>query len=177
MSETIRSEFIGTAGLTAAALAALLLTLGRTPIARDRIGCRKTTLLYAALVLAQALHAAEEYATGFYIAFPSLLGLAPWPAGFFLALNLTWLAVWTVSAVGLRVGRAVADVPAWFLAIAAIANGLAHPLLAIRAGGYFPGLITSPLLAVGGILLWRRLMEVTAVKWKSGTSGKVEKWK
>src|SRR4030095_12281958 len=135
MSETIRSEFIGTAGLSAAALAALLLTLGRTPVARDRIGRRKTMLLYAALVLAQALHAAEEYATGFYVAFPSLLGLAPWPAGFFLAFNITWLAVWIASAIGLRAGHAVAYFPAWFLAIAAIANGVAPPLPAVPPSG------------------------------------------
>jgi protein-S-isoprenylcysteine O-methyltransferase Ste14 len=161
MSETLRSELVGTAGLSAAALAALLLTLGRTPIARDRIGYRKTTFVFAALVLAQALHAAEEYASAFYVAFPSSLGLAPWPAGFFLAFNLSWLASWIVSTIGLRAGHAVAFFPAWFLAIVAIGNGVAHPLLALRAGGYFPGLVTSPLLAVGGILLWRRLMTIT----------------
>jgi hypothetical protein len=165
MSETLRSELVGTAGLSAAALAALLLTVRRTPVADDRVGRQRTTLVYAALVMAQALHAAEEYATGFYSAFPSMLGLAPWPIGFFLAFNLTWLAVWIASAIGLRAGQAAAYFPAWFLAIAAIGNGVAHPLLAIRAGGYFPGLVTSPLLAVGGILLWRRMVEI---------SGKVE---
>jgi protein-S-isoprenylcysteine O-methyltransferase Ste14 len=161
MSETLRSELLGTTGLSAAALAAVLLTLGRTPVARDRIGRERTTRLYAALVVAQALHAAEEYATGFYVAFPSSLGLAPWPAGFFLTFNLVWLAIWIAAAIGLRAGHHVAHAPVWFLAIAAVANGVAHPLLAIRAGGYFPGLVTSPLLAVGGILLWRRMMEIT----------------
>jgi protein-S-isoprenylcysteine O-methyltransferase Ste14 len=160
MSETIRSELLGTAGLSAAALAALLLTLGRTP-ASNRTARQRTTLVYAALVLAQALHAAEEYATGFYIAFPSSLGLAPWPASFFVTFNVVWLAIWIAAGIGLRAGNHVAHAPVWFLAIAAIANGVAHPLLAIRAGGYFPGLISSPLLAVGGILLWRRMMEIT----------------
>jgi len=171
MSDAVYSEVVGTAGLSAAAFAALLLTLGRTPIASDRIGHHKTTFIFAVLVLAQALHATEEYTTEFYVAFPASLGLAPWSAAFFLAFNLTWLAVWIVSTIGLRTGNAVAFFPAWFLAIAAIANGVAHPLLALRAGGYFPGLATSPLLAVGGVFLWRRLMEETAV------SGKVEKWK
>jgi hypothetical protein len=173
MSETIRSEFIGTAGLTVAALAALLLAIGRTPV-RDRVGSQKTTLVYVAVVLLQAFHAAEEYETGFYAAFPSALGLAAWPAGFFLVFNVTWLAVWSVSTLGLRAGYAVAFFPAWFLAIAAIANGVAHPLLALRGGGYFPGLATSPLLGVGGILLWRRLMRATA---GSGKVEEVEKWK
>ena len=97
MDDTLRSELAGTAGLSAAALAALLLTLGRTP-AHDRAARHRTLLVYSSVILAQALHAAEEYATGFYVAFPSVLGLAPWPAGFFLVFNLTWLAVWIVSA-------------------------------------------------------------------------------
>ena len=171
MSETLRSELVGTAALSVAAVAALLLTVTRPPAGSDRAGRQRTTIIYAALVLAQALHAAEEYATGFFVAFPSSLGLAPWPASFFLAFNITWLAVWMVSAVGLRAGRAVAYFPAWFLAIAAIGNGVAHPLLAIRAGGYFPGLVTSPLLAVGGVVLWKSLVEI------SGKVEEVEKWK
>jgi protein-S-isoprenylcysteine O-methyltransferase Ste14 len=161
MSETLRSELVGTAGLSAAAVAALLLTVLRAPAAFDRVERRRTMLLYAALVITQALHAVEEYATGFDVAFPSALGLAPWATGFFLAFNLAWLAVWSVSAIGLRAGHAVAFFPAWFLTIAAIANGVAHPMLALRAGGYFPGLATSPLLAVGGMFLWRRLMTIT----------------
>lgn len=161
MSETFRSELVGTAGLSAAALAAVLLTLGRTPVAGDGRARQRTTLIYAALIFVQALHATEEYVTGFHVAFPASLGLAPWPASFFLTFNGVWLAIWIAAGIGLRAGHHVAHVPVWFLAIAAIANGVAHPLLAIRAGGYFPGLITSPLLLVGGILLWRRAMEIT----------------
>jgi protein-S-isoprenylcysteine O-methyltransferase Ste14 len=161
MDETLRSQLVGTAGLSAAALAAVLLTLGRTPVAGASTARQRTSLLYAALVLVQALHAAEEYVTGFSVAFPSSLGLAPWPPTFFLAFNGVWLAIWIAAGIGLRAGNHVAHAPVWFLAIAAIANGVAHPLLAIRAGGYFPGLITSPLLAVGGVLLWRRLMVMT----------------
>jgi protein-S-isoprenylcysteine O-methyltransferase Ste14 len=161
MSETLRSELLGTAGLSAAALAALLITLRRTPVDSNRTARQRTTLVYAALVLAQALHAAEEHATGFSVAFPSSLGLVPWPASFFLTFNIVWLAVWIAAGIGLRAGHHVAHAPVWFLALAAIANGVAHPLLAIRAGGYFPGLFTSPFLAVGGILLWRCMMEIT----------------
>ena len=41
-------------------------------------------------------------------------------------------------------------------------NGLAHPLLAARTGGYFPGLFSSPLVGVVvGVLLLRRLFLVT----------------
>jgi hypothetical protein len=52
--------------------------------------------------------------------------------------------------------------PLWFLGIACALNGLAHPLLALRSGGYFPGLITSPLVGVAGVLLLWRTLRVTA---------------
>ncbi len=51
--------------------------------------------------------------------------------------------------------------PVWFFAIAAIVNGVAHPLPAVAARGYFPGLITSPVVGVVGVLLWLRLVAVT----------------
>jgi len=37
-------------------------------------------------------------------------------------------------------------------------NGIAHPLLAVDAAGYFPGLITAPMLGVAGAALWMRLV-------------------
>ncbi|MCP5090226.1 MAG: hypothetical protein GY949_04810, partial [Gammaproteobacteria bacterium] len=50
---------------------------------------------------------------------------------------------------------------AWFLAIAGMLNGVAHPLLAIAAGGYFPGLITSPFIGAAGVWLWLGLRKAT----------------
>ena len=42
----------------------------------------------------------------------------------------------------------LAALAAWFLAIAGMFNGIAHPLLALASGGYFPGLVSSPFIAV-----------------------------
>ena len=47
------------------------------------------------------------------------------------------------------------------LAIAGTFNGIAHPALALAAGGYFPGLISSPVIGVAGVLLWRSLLRST----------------
>ena len=63
---------------------------------------------------------------------------------------------------GLARRRQVALFPLWFLGIAGVANGLAHPLLALNAGAYFSGLVTSPLVAIVGALLLARLVRVTA---------------
>jgi hypothetical protein len=62
----------------------------------------------------------------------------------------------------------------WFFAIAAIANGIAHPLLSLRVGGYFPGLLTSPILGLVGILLWSRLMAATTSR-RRGVFGRATK--
>jgi protein-S-isoprenylcysteine O-methyltransferase Ste14 len=112
-------------------------------------------------LLIQVLHVAEEYSTRFYVRFPSELGLAPWSSDFFLIFNLCWLGIWVWAAFGLRAGHTLALFPVWFFAIAAMVNGVAHPLLAARAGGYFPGLLTSPLLGVIGVWLCVRLAAIT----------------
>jgi hypothetical protein len=40
-------------------------------------------------------------------------------------------------------------------------TGMAHPLMAAASGGYFPGLTTSPVIGVAGLLLWSRLRSAT----------------
>ncbi|HLG56189.1 MAG TPA: HXXEE domain-containing protein [Vicinamibacterales bacterium] len=161
VSETLRSELLGTAGLTVAVIVATGLTYSRRLEAGHlRAGNARATFI--ALIALQALHFTEEYAAGFHERFPAFLGLAPWPATFFVPFNVIWLGIWVGAALGLRAGYQLALFPAWFLAIASVANGIAHPVLALATRGYFPGLWTSPLLAAGGMLLWRRLMTITA---------------
>lgn len=55
----------------------------------------------------------------------------------------------------------LAALAAWFLAIAGMFNGIAHPLLAIAAGGYFPGLVNSPFIGVASVWFWLRLLRAT----------------
>jgi len=160
MDESLRSILTGTAGLSAAAVVALLLTILRKP-ADDPASRDQTVRLFLTGLAVQCLHFMEEFVTRFHDRFPALLGLPPWSENFFVTFNLLWLTVWILSAIGLQRGHRVALFPVWFFAIAAMANGLAHPLLALAARGYFPGLITSPLVGLIGILLWRRLMALT----------------
>jgi hypothetical protein len=161
MNENLRSILIGTAGLTAGAVVALLLTILRRPVDGDRVGRERAARFFLIGLVAQCLHFMEEFVTRFQDRFPALLGLSAWPENFFVIFNLTWLSVWILSAIGLQRGYRVALFPAWFFAIAAIANGIAHPLLAVVARGYFPGLITSPIVGVLGVLLWQRLQALT----------------
>lgn len=153
MSEAARSMLLMPAMLYVAAAAALLLTFTRPTRAADDATLR----IYLLGIAAQCLHFLEEYATGFAARFPPLAGFAPWPDLFFVALNVVCLAMWSASAAGMRANVRIAFAPAWFFAIAMTANGLAHPLLALAARGYFPGLITSPLVGIAGVAMWRRL--------------------
>ena len=162
MDDVLRSEIVGTAGPTLAAATAIVLTLMRKPAIADRAEWRRVATLFVLTVGAQVAHFGEEYATHFEVRFPRLLGLTPWPPAFFVLFNVAWLAIWATAVFPLSGGSRVALFAAWFLALAALLNGVAHPLLAIEAGGYFPGLLTSPMLGVAGALLLRRLVAATA---------------
>ncbi len=152
---------LGTAGLSVAAVVALGLTLSRGGVVGDETKLRASIRLAVLAVLLQAAHFAEEWATGFHQRFPELLGLSPWSIRFFVTFNLVWIAIWILSLWGLKARRRVALFPLWFLGLGCVANGLAHPLFALRTGGYFPGLVTSPLVGIVGLLLLRRLFRIT----------------
>lgn len=161
MSEELRSILTGTAGLSVAAVIALLLTLARDGVVASPVQLRAAVRIAVAAILVQTAHFAEELATGFQQRFPELLGLTPWSLRFFVTFNLIWLGAWVLSVFGLAARRRVALFPLWFLGLGCVANGIAHPLFALRTGGYFPGLVTSPVVGVAGVLLLRRLSRVT----------------
>jgi hypothetical protein len=83
------------------------------------------------------------------------------PLAFFVVFNLTLIAIWIASIPLLRSARRLGFFAAWFLAIAGMLNGIAHPLMAIASGGYFPGLVSSPFIGLVSIYLWRRLKGAT----------------
>jgi Protein of unknown function with HXXEE motif len=158
------SMLLGTLGLSVAALAALLLSLSRTAIRSDCV--RSIQLMAWFAVGLHLLHFSEEYLNDFYLQFPELLGLAVWPESFFITFNLAWLAIWVAAIASLEKAPRAAVFPLWFLGLASAANGLAHPVLALAVGAYFPGLWSSPLAGIAGILLLRRL--ALATSWNKG---------
>ena len=147
-----------------AALAALLLALNRRPLPDNMAERRAAARALAIAVVVQSVHFAEEAATGFHEKLGPLVGVPGMPFSLFVVFNLAWLGIWVASIPGLRSAQPAAFFAAWFLAIAGMINGIAHPLLAIAAGGYFPGLVTSPFIAVAGVWLWRRLRGATRPK-------------
>jgi len=112
-------------------------------------------------VVLQAAHFTEELLTGFHQQFPAILGLAAWSPGLFTAFNLAWLAGWVMSIAALRRWPKTATFPLWFLGLAAVVNGLAHPLLSAATADYFPGTWSSLFLAIAGVYLLRELAAAT----------------
>jgi hypothetical protein len=143
------------------ALAALHLTRTRPPLKENIYGLVSTARALGFAVILQALHFSEEAMTGFHERFPALLGLPPIPFSVFITFNLLWLIIWIASIPALLSGSRFAFFAAWFLALAGMLNGLAHPLLAVKVNGYFPGLASSPFIAGAAILLWLQLRIVT----------------
>jgi len=56
-----------------------------------------------------------------------------------------------------------------FLAPTAMLNAIAHPLMAVAVNGYFPGLISSPLIGLAGLWLWLKLRD--AVRPRDSATG------
>lgn len=108
-------------------------------------------IVFLFLILAQGAHSIEEYVTKLYEVFA--------PARFvsslvsndlalgFLILNtaLVTFGLWC-WAVPVRSGWQAARGLVWFWTILELGNGIAHSALALSRGGYFPGVVTAPLL-------------------------------
>jgi hypothetical protein len=137
---------------------AALITARRRPIDAASPGQKQDAAraLLVATIL-QTTHFVEETATGFQRSLPAVFDLPAIPLPLFALFNLFCIAAWFASVPALRTSRKPALAAAWFLAIAGTANGIAHPLLAIAAEGYFPGLVTAPLVGLAAIVLGIRL--------------------
>ena len=123
---------------------------------------RRAVWIASTTVVVQAAHFGEELFTGFQERFPLLFGLSPMSRAFFVCFNVAWLTAWSVSIWGVWKRRRAALFPLWFLSLGGIANGVAHPVLSVTVGGYFPGLITAPAVAVLGLVLFGQLLAITA---------------
>jgi hypothetical protein len=152
--------FAGTAGLSVAAFVALLLTALRKPV-DDAAARERAVRLFLIGLAAQSLHFMEEFVTRFQDRFPALLSLPAWSNNFYVIFNLLWMCVWILSAVAWQKGSRLAFFPVSFFALASIANGIGHPVLAVLVHGYFPGLVTSPVVGIIGVLLFVRLLRLT----------------
>ncbi len=153
-----QSFIIGTSGLTLAMCVSAILVLLRPGTKTWQT--RKLQPILAFSLLGQAIHFAEEAFTGFHYRFPELLGLPAWPFPLFVSFNLSLLALWAWGLSSPLHQRFYA-IMYWFFAFASILNGIAHPTFSVLVGGYFPGLYSSPVVGILGVLLLIRLYKAT----------------
>ncbi len=144
------------------ALVALVLT-GARSLSPDPALRRRAARALALATAAQAIHFTEEAVRGLHRALPALIEQPPIPFDLFVGFNVAWLVIWGWSVWGLTRARPFAVFAAWFLGVAGVVNGIAHPLLALAGGGYFPGLVTAPVIGVAGLIVVRRLAQATGV--------------
>jgi len=142
-----------------AALAAYL------TISRPRVGpaahAGRFLLVSLFTVAAQIFHFLEELIQEFSARFPESFGFAAMDHRLFVVFNVFWILVWIVSVWGVRSGKVFFLFPLWFLGIAGVLNLVAHLGLAIRSGGYFPGLMTAPVVALAGVFLLIELVLIS----------------
>ena len=114
------------------------------------------------LILTQAAHTVEEYATRLYAVFP--------PARFvsslisdnvavgFLIFNVTLVTfgLWC-WAMPVRSGWRAGPGLIWFWTILALGNGIGHSAIAFSRRSYFPGVATAPLLLV--LAAWLAILQ------------------
>ena len=118
---------------------------------------------FALVVLAQAAHSVEEYVYRLFdvfgpARFVSGLFTDNLPLGFAVAnIAIVLFGVWCYVA-RVRPYHPSARGYAWFWTCLELANGVGHVFLAVRQGGYFPGVGTAPLLIVTSSYLGGRLM-------------------
>ena len=144
-----------------AVIYALYLAVKRHPASNDEASLTSASHILTIAVMVQSIHFTEELVTGFHEAFPGFFGLDAIPLSIFITFNVVWIAIWIASIPGIRASSRPAYFAAWFLAIAGMLNGIAHPMLAFAQGEYFPGLFSSPFVAIACVLLWRRLQNAT----------------
>jgi hypothetical protein len=145
-------------------LVSILLTLFRDYKNLNVPALDRFVKLFLIGIAFQCLHFTEEFITRFYERLPRLLDMQVWSKEFFVAFNLSWVFIWIISAVGIKNNFRPAFYPIWFFAIMMTANGIVHPALALAVGGYFPGFFTSPIVGILGILLLRKLWEMSLLE-------------
>lgn len=120
--------------------------------------------LYLVALAIQFLHFTEEYVYGFHLRVTEIMvGMPPFDANVFVAFNMIAYCLFLLGGLGMYKGMKFPMIIVWFFVIAILGNAIWHPLLAVRVGGYFPGLYTSFAYWIVGPILLRRLWNKESV--------------
>lgn len=126
---------------------------------REMPNVERVLPIYLIALAIQFLHFTEEYLYGFHVRVSeTMTGWPPFDNNVFVAFNMIAYCLFLLSGVGMYKGMKFPMIIVWFFTIAAVlGNAILHPLLALRVGGYFPGLYTSLAYWILGPILLMRL--------------------
>jgi Protein of unknown function with HXXEE motif len=115
--------------------------------------------IYLLALAVQFLHFTEEYIYGFHLRVTEIMsGMPPFKPNVFVAFNMIAYCLFLLAGLGMYKGIKSAMIIVWFFVIGGVlGNAIWHRLLALRVGGYFPGLYTSFAYWILGPILVRRL--------------------
>ena len=123
---------------------------------------RRAQLVFLSLILAQGAHSIEEYVTKLYEVFAparfvsSLVSNDPGVGFLIFNAALVTFGLWC-WAVPVRSGWHATRGLVWFWTILETGNGIGHLGLALSRGGYFPGVVTAPLLLL--LAAWLAILQ------------------
>lgn len=113
---------------------------------------------YSVGLVVFVMHASEEYLHGFQRRLPALVGDDRWSDTQFVTFNGVWFVVFAAAAWAVRRRQPVGALVVLFFALGGgLGNGIAHVMLTLTQGAYFPGAWTAPLCLLVGVLLLRQL--------------------
>ena len=116
--------------------------------------------VYLIALAIQFLHFTEEYVYGFHQRVTEIMaGMPPFDVNVFVAFNMIAYCLFLLAGLGMYKGMKFSMVLVWFFAIVVLGNAIWHAALALKVGGYFPGLYTSFAGWIVGPVLLKRLWE------------------
>lgn len=126
---------------------------------REMPNVERALPIYLVALSIQFLHFTEEYIYGFHVRVTEIMdGFPPFDANVFVAFNMIAYCLFLLAAVGMYKGMKFPMIIVWFFVFGgAVGNAIWHPLLALRVGGYFPGLYTSFAYWIVAPILMKRL--------------------
>jgi|SRR5215213_7199946 len=115
--------------------------------------------IYLVALAIQFLHFTEEYVSGFQFRVTEIMaGMPAFDPNVFVAFNMIAYSLFILAALGMYKGMKSSMIIVWFFVFGgAVGNAIWHPLLALRVGGYFPGLYTSFAYWIVAPMLLKRL--------------------
>lgn len=116
--------------------------------------------LFFLTLAVQFVHFAEEFMTGFATKFPALYGGQAYTDVTFVNINMISYVIFTLTALGVFVGRMKFFITPmlFFIVYGAMGNAIAHTTWSLYLGQYFPGLITGQIYWILGPILLKKLI-------------------